>query len=132
MASFKKTLITYEFLCSDPNAYFIYGSNLLKKGNGDVACKTKTHPHSLGFITKKFPGDDDGAFYKPDEYELVFFEELMKLARIIEKYPTKTFYISRIGGGAANRFMIWEKLISIHLVQVLSKYDNVVFCWKPN
>ena len=101
----------------------------MKKGNG-TACKTKSHPHALGFITKKFPGEDDGAFYKPDEYEMIFFEELIKLAKIIDRYPTKTFYVSKLGSGAANRFLIWEKLISIYLVRSLEKFDNVVFCWK--
>ena len=129
MAQYKDIKITFEFLNSNPDSYFVFGDNFMKKANSESACKTKAHPHALSFITKKFPGQDDGSFYRPDEYEMIFFEELIKLGRIIERYPTKTFYISKLGSGAANRFLIWEKLISIYLVRSLEKFDNVVFCW---
>jgi hypothetical protein len=129
MASYKKIKITYEFLSFNPDTYFVFGDNFMRKANSDSACKTKAHPHAIGFITKKFTGDDDGSFYRPEEYVAVFFEELGKLAKIIERYPSKTFYISKLGSGAANRFRIWEKLVSLHLMRSLERYDNVVFCW---
>jgi hypothetical protein len=81
------------------------------------------------FITKKFPDNKDNSFYKPEEYSSVFFEELEKLKRIIEKHPDKIFYISQLGGGLANRYYIWQKLIRHNLVRTLEKFKNVIFCW---
>jgi hypothetical protein len=128
MAKFKNIIITYEFLDSNPTAYFIFGDNLIKKGYGGAA-KLRDHPHALGFITKKFPDNDDSSFYRVDEYKHVFYEELHKLHTIIKKYPDRTFYISKLGEGLANRYNIWENLIQKNLLTFLKKFDNVVFCW---
>ena len=111
------------------NAYFVFGDNLERRGYGGAA-KLRDHPHSIGFITKKFPDNHDGSFYKPEEYSPVFFEELKKLKTIIAKRPDKMFYISQLGGGLANKFYIWQRLIRHNLVRNLEKFDNVIFCWK--
>lgn len=128
MAIYKNIEITQEFLDYDPNAYFVFGDNLQGYGHGGAA-KLRDHPHSIGFITKKFPDNKDESFYKPEEYSPVFFEELRKLKKIIEKRPSKTFYISQLGGGLANKYFIWQKLIRHNLVRELEKFENVVFCW---
>lgn len=128
MAIYKNIKITQEFLDNAPNAYFVFGDNLERYGHGGAA-KLRDHPHAIGFITKKFPDNKDESFYKPEEYSPVFFEELEKLKRIIQKRPDKTFYISQLGGGLANRYKIWEKLIRHNLVRSLTDLDNVVFCW---
>ena len=131
MASYKNILITQEFLDSNPDSYFVFGDNLERWGHGGAA-KLRDHPHAIGFITKKFPDNKDSSFYKPEEYSLVFFEELKKLEKIITKRPDKKFYISQLGGGLANKFRIWESLIRDNLVRSLEKYKNVVFCWEDN
>jgi hypothetical protein len=128
MASYRNITITEEFLDSNPSAYFIFGDNLIHEGCGGAAA-LRYHPHAIGFITKKFPDNRDESFYRPEEYSPVFFEELEKLKKIIEKRPEKTFYISQLGGGLANKFYIWQKLIRHNLVRELDKFDNVVFCW---
>ena len=128
MAVFKNTLITRIFLDETPNAYFVFGDNL-ERGGHKGAAELRDHPHAIGFITKKFSDNKDESFYKPDEYLLVFFEELEKLKRIIQKRPDKVFYISRLGGGLANRYRIWQKLICTNLIDALMKFNNVVFCW---
>ena len=128
MAVYKHIKITQEFLDNAPNAYFVFGDNLERWGHGGAA-KLRDHPHAIGFITKKFPDNKDESFYKPEEYSPVFFEELKKLKRIIQKRPDKIFYISQLGGGLANRYKIWEKLIRHNLVRSLTDLDNVVFCW---
>ena len=128
MAVYKHIKITQEFLDNAPNAYFVFGDNLERWGHGGAA-KLRDHPHAIGFITKKFPDNKDESFYKPEEYSPVFFEELEKLKRIIQKRPDKIFYISQLGGGLANRYKIWEKLIRHNLVRSLTDLDNVVFCW---
>jgi hypothetical protein len=129
MANYKNILITEIFLNENKNAYFIFGDNLIHQGYGGAA-KLRDHPHAIGFITKKFPDNKDDSFYRPDEYFPVFNEELYKLEKIIKNYPEKIFYISKLGSDLANKFLIWEKVIKKDLVLKLSKYDNVVFCWK--
>ena len=128
MAIYKNLKITQGFLDSTPNAYFVFGDNLERWGHGGAA-KLRDHPHAIGFITKKFPDNKDESFYKPEEYSPVFFEELTKLKKIIQKRPDKIFYVSQLGGGLANRYKIWEKLIRHNLVRALTPLDNVVFCW---
>jgi len=128
MAKFKNIIITHEFLDSNEGAYFIFGDNLVRRGYGGAA-KLRDHPHALGFITKKFPDNDDSSFYRPEEYKSVFYEELYKLHTIIKKYPNRIFYVSKLGEGLANRFQIWENLIQKNLLIFLKKFDNVVFCW---
>ena len=128
MANYKETTITREFLDNNPHAYFVFGDNIERWGHGGAA-HLRDHPHAIGFITKKFPDNKDESFYKPEEYALVFFEELSKLKIIVQKRPDKIFYISQLGGGLANRYKIWEKLIRHNLVRSLFEFDNVVFCW---
>jgi len=128
MAIYKNFSITQEFLDNNPNAYFVFGDNLERFGYGGAA-KLRDHPHAIGFITKKFPDNKDASFYRPEEYSSVFFEELSKLVTIIKKRPEKKFYISQLGGGLANKFFIWEKIIHHNLVKELENFDNVIFCW---
>jgi hypothetical protein len=128
MAKYKNITITKEFLDLFPNAYFVFGDNLTRSGMGGAA-KLRLHPHAIGFITKKFPDNNESSFYKPEEYAPVFFEELEKLTKVIKTRPDKIFYISQLGGGLANRFRIWELLIRDNIVRSLGNFKNVVFCW---
>lgn len=128
MATYKDIRITQQFLDTNPNAYFIFGDNIERWGHGGAA-KLRDHPHAIGFIIKKFPDNNDSSFYKPEEYSSVFFEELEKLKRIVEARPNKTFYISQLGSGLANKYFIWQRLIEHNLVRVLNNYNNVIFCW---
>jgi hypothetical protein len=129
MAIYKNIQITEEFLNNFPNSYFIFGDNLIKQGYGGAA-KLRDHPHAIGFITKKFPDNNDGSFYRPDEYKPVFLEEVSKLERIIKSKPNRMFYISQLGGGLANKYKIWENVIKTPLIERLKNYENVVFCWE--
>ena len=128
MAIYKNITITEEFLGQNQHAYFVFGDNLQRYGHGGAAA-LRDHPHAIGFITKKFPDNKDESFYKPEEYSPVFFEELDKLKKLVERRPEKIFYVSQLGGGLANKYFIWQKLIRHNLVRALEKFDNVVFCW---
>jgi hypothetical protein len=123
--------ITREFLDNNTDAIFVFGDNLQRWGHGGAAA-LRDHPQSLGFITKKFPDNNDGSFYTPQEYEPVFKEELEKLVSEAETNPSKIFYISQLGAGLANKFNIWEKVIRNNLLTTLAKYPNIVFCWNEN
>lgn len=131
MSKYQNIEITEEFLDKIPDAYFVFGDNLERRGHGGAA-KLRDHPRAIGFITKKFPDNNDESFYKPEEYSSVFFEELEKLKIFIQKYPNNAFYISQLGGGLANRYKIWEKLIRHNIVRRLSRFENVTFCWDAN
>ena len=131
MAVYKNFEITQYFLDSNPNAYFIFGDNVERRGYSGAA-KLRDHPHALGFITKKFPDNRDTSFYHVEEYTEVFFEELEKLVRTVKSRSDKTFYISKLGSCLANRYQIWELLIEPNLIQRLKDLDNVVFCWKES
>ena len=129
MAKYKNLIITKYFLDNNRDSYFIFGDNLERSGYGGAA-SLRDHPHAIGFITKKFPDNAETSFYTPNEYIPIFKEELSKLVRIVEKYQNKTFYISQLGGGLANRYLIWENVIKDNLIKSLEHFDNVVFCWK--
>ena len=129
MASYQNITITEQFLNDNPNSYFVFGDNLIRKGYGGAAM-LRDHPQAIGFVTKKFPDNRDTSFYDPQEYESLFFDELEKLEKMIIERPDKTFYISQLGGGLANRYKIWEVLIQPNIVGKLSNFDNVVFCWE--
>jgi hypothetical protein len=131
MASYQDIQITEKFLNNNPNALFVFGDNLIRKGYGGAAV-LRDHPQAIGFVTKKFPDNRDTSFYDPAEYESLFFEELKKLENAIESKPDKTFYISQLGGGLANRYNIWGVLIQPNIVGKLQKFNNAVFCWKEN
>jgi len=129
MATYSSLIVTESFLDANSNAYFVFGDNLERRGTGGAA-KLRFHKRAIGFITKKFPDNCDGSFYKPEEYSSVFFEELDKLEKIIKNSPNITFYISQLGAGLANKYRIWEKLIQHNLIRRLEKFNNVIFCWE--
>ena len=128
MAHYKNITVTQTFLDENPDSYFVFGDNIERFGHGGAAA-LRDHPHAIGFITKKFPDNHDTSFYKPEEYSSVFFEELEKLKKLIQRRPDKTFYISQLGGGLANKYFIWQKLVRHNLVRTLEDFENVVFCW---
>jgi hypothetical protein len=126
---YKNIKITEEFLDQNPNAFFVFGDNIERKGYGGAAA-LRDHSRSYGFITKKFPDNRDTSFYMPDEYAPVFFEELNKLINFIRKNRDKTFYISKVGSDLANKYRIWELLIHHNLLDKLQYFDNIVLCWE--
>ena len=89
-------------------------------------------------ITKDFLDENTNSYFVFGDnlerwsYSPVFFEELDKLEKLIKKSPNKIFYISQLGGGLANKYNIWQKLIRHNLVNKLENFDNVVFCWTGN
>ncbi len=128
MALYQDFHISKQFLDNNPNSYFVFGDNTIRKGYGGAAA-LRDHPQAIGFITKKFPDNRDTSFYDPEEYESLFFDELEKLENRIIEQQDKIFYITQLGGGLANRYKIWDVLIKPNIVGKLTKFDNVVFCW---
>jgi len=117
--------ITKSYLRQNPDHIFVFGDNLIRKGKGGAAI-LRDEPNVYGFITKKLPNNNEGSFYKPDEYRQKFEVELKRLIEEIERFPNKIFMISKLGGGLANRYGIYEKVIQSGL-EVLKQYPNVKF-----
>ncbi len=116
--------VTEKFLRDNPNVIFVFGDNLIRKGKGGAAI-LRDEPNTYGFITKKAPNNNDDSFYRPNEYLDVFYAELLQLAKEIEKNPEKTYLISKLGAGLANKYKIYEGLIEPCLKK-LELFKNVV------
>lgn len=128
MAKYNNFIITKEFLDKNKNAIFVFGDNLIHKGYGGAAI-LRDHPQAYGFVTKKYPDNKDESFYRPEEYESNFLASAVELMLFIEANIDKTFYISQLGGGLANKYKIWEKIVKPGLIKYFNKYENVVFLW---
>jgi hypothetical protein len=117
--------VTKKFLRDNPNVVFVFGDNVIRRGKGGAA-KLRDEPNTYGFITKRYPDNMDTSFYRPKEYWQVFVGELSNLHREILLHPDKTYLISRLGSGLANRYHIYEEVIRPGL-EVLRGLKNVVF-----
>lgn len=120
--------ITLNYLQKHPNHIFVFGDNKVRRGYNGGAALRDCH-NSYGFITKKYPSYVDEAYYHILEYREVFKKELNKLKILIEQSPNKTFLISKLGSGLANRYNIWKGVIEPELKEI-SGYNNVVFLWQ--
>jgi len=119
--------ITKEYLRNNPIHIFVFGDNTLRKGKGEAA-KLRDETNTYGFITKKYPNNQDDSFYKPEEYQNIFDIEFQKLEQEIIDNTDKLFLISKLGGGLANKYHIFEKIIHPRL-QKLKIYSNVMFLY---
>jgi len=128
MAKYENVTITRDFLESNPTAFYVFPDNLERVGCESTSY-LRDYPHTIGFIAKKFPDIDDSSFYKPGEYSVIFFEELLKLKTHILQHPERTYYIACMKGPSINKYRIWEQLMVHNIVSKLEKFENVVFCW---
>lgn len=122
-------IITGGFLKKNPNHIFVFGDNVRGKGYGGAA-KLRDFKNAWGFVTKKNPTNADASFFRPDNYAPVFERELARLKKDIERYPEKTFMITRLGAELANKFGIYQEVIKPRLKQELSHYENVEFLYE--
>ena len=121
--SYKNSIVTREYLRNHPNEIFVFGDNLIRKGKGGAAI-LRDEPNTYGFITKKYPNNDDSSFYRLEEYELTLADELRSLERTIEWKTDKIFLISKLGAGLANKYNIWS-IIEPALRELANRYPNV-------
>lgn len=125
----KEEIITKEYLADHPDEIFVFGDNIDRVGCGGAAM-LRYEPNVYGFVTKKKPSSRDEDYYRVEEYRPVFASELKKL--IVEMYNNqdKTYLISRLGAGLANKYHIWEELVEPHLKLILGKLPNVRFLYE--
>lgn len=119
--------LTAKMLTENPSWVFVFGDNTQRSGLGGAA-QLRYHPQSYGFITKRCPTYQDTAFYTPEEYQEVYKQELEKLKQEIINNPNKTFLISLLGAGLANKYKIFEKVIQPSIKTDLD-FPNVKFLW---
>jgi hypothetical protein len=121
-------IIDKHYLRQNPKHVFVFGDNLLGKGYGGAAV-LRDEPNSLGFVTKKAPTHNPSDSYTPEEYASKYEVEIKRLKKEIEKNPDKTFLISRLGAGLANKYHIWEKIIEPNIKRDLAAYSNIEYLW---
>jgi hypothetical protein len=117
--------IDRDYLRFNKHHVFVFGDNLLRVGKGGAAI-LRDEPNTYGFITKKEPNIKDSSYYRPEEYVPVFEEEIKKLIKEIKANPDKVYLISKLGGGLANKYQIFEKVVKPGLV-ALKAFTNVEF-----
>jgi lantibiotic modifying enzyme len=122
-------IITKEYLRNNPNHVFVFGDNLKRRGKGGAA-KLRDEPNVYGFITKKAPNNDIDSFYTKKEYDTVFNNELYQLILTANKNKDKTYLISKIGSGLANKWNIFEEIIEPRLIQWSGGYENIILLWR--
>lgn len=120
--------ITKAYLRAHPEVVFVFGDNLLGWGTGGAAV-LRYEPNTYGFVTKKAPDNNELSFYTPMEYKPVFDKELRKLVWELCNNPEKTYLISPVGAGLANRHNIWEKVIKPGFEEI-RPFPNIVFLWE--
>lgn len=75
--------------------------------------------NTYGFVTKKFPDNRDSSFYTPEEYLSMYSAEILKLGFEIRSNHQKTYLISKLGSGMANRYFIFELVIEPKLKKMI-------------
>ena len=119
-------IVTEQYLKDNPNHIFVFGDNLKRKGTGGAAA-LRHMPNTYGFVTKKAPTYLDKDFYTPSEYIQKYLEELYTLRETCMMNPTKTYLVSRVGAGIANKYQIFEKVIQPTMKVLLSDIPNIQF-----
>ena len=119
--------ISESYLRKYPNDVFVFGDNTIRIGKKGAAI-LRDEPNTYGFITQKYPSSRDFAHYRVNEYKQIFINEMEKLKSTIASNPDKTYLISKLGSGLANRFGIWEKIVREGLKE-LKQYSNIRFLY---
>ena len=61
--------ITRTFVRANPDKIFLFGDNLLGRGNGGQAAAMRGEPNAIGIPTKKTPTHQTDAFFTDAEFE---------------------------------------------------------------
>lgn len=107
----------------------MFGDNTIRKGTGGAA-KFRHHDNTYGFITKKYPNNQDSSFYKIDEYISIFNDEFDKLSSFILEHSDKLFLISKLGSNLANKYYIYDYVIKYRLFHLTLFFNNVQLLYR--
>lgn len=120
-------MITEAYLEAHPDYIFVFGDNLSRRGTGGAA-KLRHCKNTWGFVTKKSPDHEDRDYYKPSDYSRIFEEQMELLGVEVRINPDRLYLISKLGGGIADRFGIFDSIISNGIIPIF-KYSNAVRLW---
>ena len=120
--------ITKQYLKVNRDHIFIFGDNEKRCGLGGAA-KLRDMPNTYGFITKKAPGRKVEDYYTVKEYQKIFHRERAKLLHEMRTNPDKTYLLSMIGAGLANKHGIFEEVILPQIKYYFPYMPNLIFLW---
>jgi len=124
----EEIFIDRRYLQEHPMEILVFGDNTIHRGFGGAA-ELRDEPNTYGFITKRYPSNHIESFYGPEEYAPIYLEEMVKLKKVISDNPERTYLISKLGAGLANKYHVFEKVIEPVIRQDLAGYKNVKFLW---
>ena len=117
-------VIDGKFLASNPDCIFVFGDNLKRRGYGGGAA-LRDYTNTYGFITKKYPSNEQRSFYTLQEYGDFFDTELEKFLNYTKEHKDKLFLVSRLGAGLANKYGMFERIIKPGFQTVLRINKNI-------
>lgn len=113
-----------ELCRAHPEALFVFGDNLMRKGKGGQAI-IRDEPNAFGIATKVSPSNDDAAFFRDTckRCESVMLEDIERLKRIIasRRYEYVVLPAAGIGTGRARLPERAPKLFS-HIVRLYQMF----------
>lgn len=64
--------ITRDMLRAEPEARFVFGDNVARKGMGGQAKEMRGEPNAIGIVTKWRPSMSEGSFFNDDDPDILY------------------------------------------------------------
>lgn len=113
---------TTQLVRSNPDKVFLFGDNLLRRGQAGQAC-IRFENNSFGIVTKRIPSMKEGSFFSDKEDELTTLDRDLEILIRLGERRTIVIPYTGIGTGLArlkqSSPIAWE-----HLCFVLKEYFN--------
>jgi len=95
---------TEEQLDSNPDTYFIFGDNCVRKGRGGQAKVCRDKPNAVGVVTKWTPSHDEEAYFSdnPETLEKILSlidDDFLKVVDLLDAGKNVVFPAAGIGTG---------------------------------
>jgi hypothetical protein len=107
-----------HLLMSNPDTYFVFGDNLVRRGNGGQAI-IRDQPNAVGIATKRFPTHNYSGYMlgSKEDFEAVE-KDFDKVYKLIEEGKTIVFPSGGLGTGLA--------ALNVHAPKLLTYIDHLV------
>ncbi|MFL7901589.1 hypothetical protein ACJ41P_10680 [Azospirillum argentinense] len=76
--------ITRQSVRSRPDALFVFGDNLERRGRGGQAAEMRGEPNAVGIPTKRAPRRDESAYFTDDDYSTAVAAMRLDMIRLGE------------------------------------------------
>ena len=93
--------ITRDMLRAEPEARFVFGDNVARKGMGGQAKEMRGEPNAIGVVTKWGPSMVPGVFFSDDDHDATEHvgSDLLDVAHALSVGRTVYFPADGIGTG---------------------------------